>query len=85
MICFSKKYDHKKNPKDGFVAIMTCSDADEACPIINGAHYRTTLKYDDPKKYDGTEKEAKAYSERSLQIGREMLYVFRQVAMKYAP
>ncbi len=79
-ICFSKEYNHKTNPADGFVAIMTCSDADEACPVVEGAHYRTTIKYEDPKKFDGTETEAEIYEERSLQIGREMLYVFKQVA-----
>jgi len=79
-ICFSKVYSHKDNPTDGFVAIMTCSDADEACPIVEGAHYRTTIKYEDPKKYDGTDMEATAYEERSLQIGREMFYVFKLVA-----
>ena len=80
LICFSKVYWHKKNPKEGFVAIMTCSDADEACPIVEGADYRTTIKYEDPKKYDGTDLQEQAYKERSIQIGREMFYVFRKVA-----
>jgi arsenate reductase len=80
LICFSKKYDHKKNPKQGFVAIMTCSDADDACPVIAGAEYRTTIKYDDPKVFDGTELQEKAYKERCLEIGREMLYTFAQVS-----
>lgn len=80
IICFSKEYNHKKNPKDGFVAIMTCSDADEACPVVEGAHYRTKIQYEDPKKFDGTEQEASKYEERSLQIGREMFYVFKNVS-----
>ncbi len=80
LICFSKVYDYKKNPKENFVAVMTCSEADEACPVINGASYRTTISYDDPKKFDGKENELAAYQERSEQIGREMLYVFRNVA-----
>lgn len=79
LICFSKVYNHKKNPPDGFVAIMTCSDADEACPVVSGADYRTTIKYEDPKKFDGTDKQKDAYSERSKQIGQEMFYVFRKV------
>ena len=79
--CFSKKYDHKKNPSDGFVAIMTCSDADEACPIVTGADYRTTIKYEDPKKSDGTNQQEQVYQERCQQIGREMFYVFSQVAL----
>ena len=79
LICFSKVYNHKKNPSDGFVAIMTCSDADEACPIVSGADYRTSIKYEDPKKFDGTDRQEEAYLERSMQIGREMFYVFRKV------
>ena len=80
LICFSKIYDHKKNPKNGFVAIMTCTDADDACPVVPGAEYRTTIKYDDPKKFDGSDQQEQAYRERSLQIGREMLYTFAQVS-----
>jgi len=85
LICFSKVYSHKKNPVEGFVAIMTCSDADEACPIVEGADYRTTIKYEDPKKYDGTDLQEQAYREKSMQIGREMFYVFGKVAglLKY--
>jgi arsenate reductase len=59
---------------------MTCSDADESCPVITGAEYRTTIKYEDPKVFDGTENAARAYEERSRQIGAEMLYVFSKVA-----
>ena len=80
LICYSKLYDHRNNPSEGFVAIMTCSDANEACPVIVGADYRTTITYEDPKKFDGTDKEASAYEERSLQIGREMFYVFGKVS-----
>jgi protein-tyrosine-phosphatase len=80
LICFSKTYNHKKNPQQGFVAIMTCSDADDACPVVAGAEYRTTIKYEDPKIFDGTDQQESAYRERSLQIGREMLYTFSQVS-----
>ncbi len=80
LTCFSKKYDHKNNPQKDFVAVMTCSDADESCPIIPGAEYRTTIKYEDPKKFDGSPKAQEAYNERSQQIGTEMLYVFSKVA-----
>jgi arsenate reductase len=80
LICFSKKYSHRSNPQRNFVAIMTCSDADESCPVITGAEYRTTIKYEDPKIFDGTDKAAAAYEHRSRQIGTEMLYVFSKVA-----
>ncbi len=85
LICFSKVYNHKKNPSQGFVAIMTCSDADEACPVVSGAEYRTTIKYEDPKQFDGTDQEAAAYEERNLQIGREMFYVFGKVSTLMSP
>lgn len=80
LICYSKIYTHKKNPGEGFVAIMTCSDADEACPVVIGAHYRTSIKYDDPKVFDGTDRQEEGYQERSAQIGTEMFYLFRQVS-----
>ena len=77
--CFSKKYTHKKNPHEDFVAIMTCSDADESCPVVIGAHYRTSIPYEDPKVYDGTDRQEDAYRERSAQIGTEMFYIFKKV------
>jgi len=80
LICYSKKYNHKKNPKKDFVAVMTCSDADESCPVISGAEYRTTINYDDPKKFDGKPQAEEMYLERSEQIGTEMMYVFSKVA-----
>jgi arsenate reductase (thioredoxin) len=76
---FSKKYDDLTNPKTGFAAIMTCSDADEACPFIPGAEIRIPLRYEDPKIYDGTADEAARYEERSAQIAIEMFYLFSRV------
>ena len=78
--CFSKTYDDPVNPATGFAAIMTCSDADEACPVIKGAALRAPIRYDDPKVADGTPDEALAYDARCLQIAKEMLYVFSRVA-----
>lgn len=75
-VCFSKAYDDPFNPKEGFVAIMTCSDADEACPVVPGAALRVTIRYDDPKIADGTPSETAAYDERCRQIATEMLYLF---------
>jgi arsenate reductase (thioredoxin) len=37
LTCFSKTYDDAFNPREGFAAIMTCSEADEACPVVHGA------------------------------------------------
>jgi arsenate reductase len=76
---FSKKYDDDFNPKKDFAAIMTCSHADENCPLVLGASSRIALTYNDPKDFDGTPQEAEKYSERVHEIGREILYAFSQV------
>lgn len=79
IICFSKEYNHAFNPSGNYAAIVTCSSVDEACPIVFGAEARFPIKYDDPKSFDGTDEMDAKYSERSLQIGEEMWYVFGQV------
>jgi len=73
---FSKRYSDPPNPVKDFHAVMTCSDADEACPVVEGALSRHAIKYEDPKKYDGTGEESVRYAEHSQQIAREMLYLF---------
>jgi len=78
--CFSKTYDDPFNPSEGFAAIMTCSDADEACPVVFGAALRASVQYDDPKSSDGTREESTTYDERCLQIATEMLYLFSRVS-----
>jgi protein-tyrosine-phosphatase len=77
MTLFSKRYDDAANPRQGFAAIMVCSDADEACPFIPGAEKRMAIRYDDPKISDGTPAETATYDERCRQIGREMLFAMR--------
>lgn len=76
LTCFSKVYDDAPNPKEGFIAVMTCDSANEACPIVRGAAKRIGITYEDPKVADETPGEAAKYDERCAQIGREMLYVF---------
>jgi arsenate reductase (thioredoxin) len=78
--CFSKVYDHPDNPNAHFVAIMTCSDADENCPFIPGVDLRIGTTYDDPKLFDNTPMQDEKYLERSHQIGRECLYVFSLIS-----
>jgi arsenate reductase len=79
IICFSKIYFDAFNPKSNFAAIMTCSNADEGCPMVFGAEARFPIKYDDPKAFDGTEVMNEKYTERSLQIASEMQYVFSKI------
>jgi len=76
---FSKKYEDPPNPTHNFIAVMTCSDADEACPMVEGAASRFPITYDDPKSFDGTPEEKARYEERSQQIAREMLFLFSLV------
>ena len=76
---FSKVYNYAPNPSKDFCAVMTCSNADEACPVVNGASMRIAILYLDPKEFDGTRMEAQKYDERCRQICREMLYVFSKV------
>jgi len=74
-ICFSKTYDDKANPSKDFVAVMTCSDAEENCPFIPGVDLRIGTTYDDPKAFDNTPLQDEKYTERSHQIALECLYV----------
>lgn len=76
IIAFSKTYGDSFNPNAGFAAIMTCSHADENCPVVFGAEKRISLPFDDPKDFDGTPQEAAEYHERVLEIGREICFAF---------
>lgn len=79
VICFSKKYDDNFNPKSEFAAILTCDSADENCPIVYGAEARLPIKYEDPKKSDGTPEMNETYFNRSLEIATEMKFVFENL------
>lgn len=79
VIAFSKTYDDPFNHNKDFAAIMTCSHADENCPLVLGASGRIALTYDDPKEFDGTPQEAAKYTERVHQIGTEIFYALSKV------
>ena len=79
VICFSKKYNDDFNPKSAFAAILTCDSADENCPIVYGAETRISIKYEDPKKSDGTPEMNETYFNRSLEIATEMKFVFENL------
>ena len=78
-ICFSKAYGDPPNPREGYCAVMTCSQADDACPLVMGCDLRMPIRYEDPKVADDTEFEAQRYDERSAQICSEMLYLMSLV------
>jgi arsenate reductase len=77
--CFSKAYGDPPNPNQKYCAVMTCSQADDACPMVMGCDLRIPIRYEDPKVADDTEFEAQRYDERSAQICREMLYMMSLV------
>ncbi|APZ47894.1 protein-tyrosine-phosphatase [Polaribacter reichenbachii] len=79
IIGFSKKLTDDFNPKSGFAAIMTCSQADGGCPFIVGAEKRIPITFEDPKAFDNTPQQAEKYNERSIQIATEMFYIFSQI------
>ncbi|QDT31244.1 arsenate reductase/protein-tyrosine-phosphatase family protein [Thalassoglobus polymorphus] len=80
--CFSKVYHSPPNPTANFCAVMTCSSADEDCPVVAGADARFAIPYVDPKISDNTPEESATYDERSAQIAREMFYVFSKLESK---
>lgn len=79
IIGFSKKLDDDFNPKSEFAAVMTCDSANEACPFVPGAEKRIPITFEDPKAFDNTPQQSEKYSERSMQIATELLYVFSQI------
>jgi arsenate reductase len=81
-IAFSKKYDHPFNPTNNFAAALTCSQADQDCPLIFGAEARFALDYKDPKEFDNTPMKTEKYQERSTQIATEMFFVFSEATKK---
>lgn len=81
VIGFSKTFDNTFNPKSNFGAIMTCSSADKGCPIVAGSDGRFPITYEDPKAFDNTPLQAEKYSERSIQIATEMLYVMQHAML----
>ena len=72
---WSKVYDQDGNPSENFIAVMTCSHADQNCPLAPGAADRFSLTYVDPKSSDDSPSEAETYDQRLREIGSEMFYM----------
>lgn len=79
MICYSKVYDNQEEDLSDYVAVMTCSEADQNCPYIPNALLRVAIPYEDPKEADGTDFEEQRYDERTKQIATEMFYALSLV------
>jgi arsenate reductase len=76
---YSKIYNADDNPKQEFIALMTCSAADKSCPQVTGAIGRYAIHYIDPRLCDDTPTETTAYNERCRQIACEMFYIMAEV------
>jgi arsenate reductase (thioredoxin) len=82
---YSKLYNSGENPREGFIALMTCSSADKSCPVVHGAVARHAIHYVDPRLCDDTPNETAAYNERCREIAREMFYILSQVRTRAQP
>ena len=63
---------------------MTCSDAENNCPLIEGSEVKFSLQYEDPKKYDKTRIEKTRYKKTSEKIASEMNYLYRKLTAERA-
>jgi len=79
---FSKFYYNFENPKNEFAAIMTCTDAENNCPVVEGSEIKFSLPYEDPKKYDKSKNEKNEYKKTSETIASEMNYLFKTIKIK---
>lgn len=80
ILCYSKTFDEVCDNLEDFAAVMTCSEADEACPYIPGAEKRYPVRYEDPGQFDGTEEQDQAYRDTCRIIARQMFYLFSKSA-----
>ncbi|MBP3191457.1 protein-tyrosine-phosphatase [Natronogracilivirga saccharolytica] len=79
LVCYSKKIEDSIDQSLPFIAVMTCSDADQNCPVVPGAQSRAAFTFEDPKSTDGTDKEQQAYLKTAVGIGRELTSVFKSL------
>ena len=79
---FSKRFDDQHNPRQGFAALLVCSEAEASCPAVSGAAVRIAIPYLDPKLYDDTESERRRYAERRDDIARLLLAVMLQARLR---
>lgn len=80
LFCFSKTLSHPVCPETNLLALMTCAEADAACPMVPGAIARFPLRYKDPKFADNTPQMDDVYLECSNYIACELFELFGHVA-----
>lgn len=76
---YSKKYDEELIDYGRTIIVTVCDHAGENCPVIPGTYERIHLNYKDPKEFDNTPNESKAYKDKVLEIGSEMYYVIQKM------
>jgi hypothetical protein len=79
IFAFTKKIDYRKNPRNGFMAIVIEPNANLNLPRVRGTYRRLTLLYEDPSGYAGADLEERKFDEICRQIGLEMFYVFSKL------
>lgn len=79
---YSKRYSDASNPSAGFAAIMVCTEADSECPNVQGAAFRLSMPFLDPKSYDDSQYETVKYAERRDDIGRVLMATMAVVSRK---
>jgi arsenate reductase len=75
---FSKVYNDPMNEQP-FMAITTCSNADENCPFISEAVKRFHLPFTDPKIADNTPNALEIYKKTSKLIAGEIGFLIQNV------
>jgi len=73
---YSKLFNCDLNPKSDFIAIMNCSSADKNCPFVAGASKNISMPFDDPKLYDGSDKEMFYYNKTNIEIATSIKYLY---------
>ena len=77
---YSKKWDEELINYGKNIIVTVCDDAGENCPVIPSTFERIHLNYKDPKAFDNTPDESKAYSDKVIEIGTEMHYIIEQLS-----
>jgi len=78
--CFSKKYDDRENPIQGFCVIMMCEEAEAALSHIEGAELWVSTLYNDLQASNLTGDWDNMYLKSSKEIATECLYVFSELS-----
>ena len=69
-------------PRDlPIVAMMTCAEADEACPAIVGAVARIPWRFPDPKIADGTPESRATYRTVAEAIARDLDALYHELQL----